>query len=724
MIAKCDVKKNCWIPALFLCIMGICFCLNSRVYTKESLDEVAYMEYPFLQEGDYMLAIVYTGAEPGCEVQVSSQALVDQWNRQGVVFTSCELMEPAGTLIVDFHLDQATESVVLTQNQGEENRIFQRLVLQSYGAPDTDNFFLGACLILLGGVAFFWGRILCGDKYRKQLILILIGFAASLPLLSDSLKVGQDMGFHLARLEGLYQGMRSGAFPVRINPVQLGGFGYLSTTVYPSLFLYPFAALRFIGVSTMLCYKLLLISISIVTPLFAYYGTRRIMKSEKVAMLTAILYTFAGYRLIGEYIRAAVGETMAMAFLPLAAWGVYELFWGDAKKWYLLALGISCMFESHLLSTEMMMLFAVIAGIIWLFKGERAGWAKRVGFCLLAASAVLLWNMWFWLPVLSHRGLVVYGVHNDLYLFALYPSQMFSLFMEPAGWSYELGRLQGEMPLSVGGVLLLSSILLIVVLASKKPESYSHLEKVGRICLCMGGFALFLTSYIFPWELLQNVTLLDRLLSPLQFPWRFLLPASFFLSLAGAVGMVVFQEHFRRTQWVIPTVLVLLLGSTFYCFDHISYTMVDLSDKMQVAGTNYTDDLYLLANRGKVQSFSSKDSVIYCENGSEVLYSDYSKEGSSITVYVEPVKVEEGDKLVFPLYGYKGYQVLVDGEATDWELADNGRIACDLPDRGALIQICYRESPLFLTGDIISLISILGSVLFAVTHKRLNKKIR
>lgn len=719
MTAKRDVRKYCWIPTLFLCIMGVCFCLNSKVYINQCSGEFAYVEYPFLQEGDYTMEINYSGTEPGCTVQVSSQALVDQWNRQGVVFASCEIAESAGTLIIDFHLDQATRSVVLTQSMGDENRIFKQLELRSNKSPDTDNFFLGVCLILFGGVVFFKGRTLCGYRHRKQLILILIGLGASLPLLNDSLKIGQDMAFHLARLEGLYQGMRSGAFPVRINPVQLEGFGYLSSTMYPSLFLYPFAALRFFGVSTMLCYKLLLIGISIGTSLLAYYGTRGITKSEKAGMLTAVLYTFAMYRLNGLYVGATVGESMAMTFLPLAAWGVYELFWGDAKKWYLLALGISGVFGSHLLSTEMTLLFAAITGVVWLFKGEKSGWLKRAGYGMLAAAVTLLWSMWYWLPALSHRGLVVYAVHNDLYLFSLYPSQMFSLFMEPVGWSYELGRLQGEMSLSVGGVLLLSGILLIVVLASKKPESYSHLENVGCVCLCMGGFALFLTSYIFPWELLQKVALLDRLLSPLQFPWRFLSLASFFLSVAGAVGLIAFQKQFRRIRWAIPAALILLLVSTFYCFDRISYSMADLSDKMQAAGTDYTDDLYLRVHRGSMQSFSRKNSVIYCENDSEVLYSDYSKKGSSLTVYVEPVKVEAGDKLVFPLYGYTGYQVLADGEEIEWEISDDGMITCDLPNHNALIQIRYRESPLFLAGDIISLISILGSAVFAIMHKRL-----
>lgn len=30
-----------------------------------------------------------------------------------------------------------------------------------------------------------------------------------------------------------------------------------------------------------------------------------------------------------------------MTFLPLVLWGIYEVLWGDCKKWYLLMLGMA-----------------------------------------------------------------------------------------------------------------------------------------------------------------------------------------------------------------------------------------------------------------------------------------------------------------------------------------------------------------------------------------------
>lgn len=88
---------------------------------------------------------------------------------------------------------------------------------------------------------------------------------------------GHDFAFHLERLEGIYRAMASGDFPVRMNAWQVEGYGYLSSTMYPPLFLYIFSA----------------------------------------------------YRLICMYVGVSLGEALALTFLPLVIWGAYECLWGE-----------------------------------------------------------------------------------------------------------------------------------------------------------------------------------------------------------------------------------------------------------------------------------------------------------------------------------------------------------------------------------------------------------
>lgn len=716
-------KQASKLPAVFIFIMSICIWLQPEAYVKEYVGGFAYAEYGFLQAGEYSLELTYAGVPAGCHVMVSSRKQVDEWNRQGVVFAEEEFAGQEGTMSLVFHLEEDTWDVVVSQDGGAENRVFDRILLQSVGLSDRDNYFLGGCLILLSVFVAIFGRRLTEERCRVPLILALLGVVVSLPLFNDFLKWGHDINFHLARIEGVYQGVKSGAFPVRVNPVQLEGFGYLSASMYPQLFLYPAALLRFLGVSTELGYKLLLFGANEATAFLAYYSVKGITKSEKTGMIGAVLYVFAPYRLLDMYTRAAVGEALAMVFLPLAAWGLYEVLWGNPRKWYLLALGVSGVFQCHLLSTEMYLIFMVGTAFFWLFSGQKKEVFLRIRYCLLSGVMFLLWNIGLWLPILffSGEGMQAYAIRNDLSRSAAYFSQMFSLFMEPVGPNRPLGGTQGEMPLSVGALLPLSSLLLLAVLARKEKSEYTLAEKTGKYCLFLGSLSLLLSSSLVPWRALQSIDWLNRLIAPIEFVWRFLGPASFLLCVAGAVGIMSFREHFGRSGWVLPVAGVILLCGTAYYFDMLSWDAEDMGDKMLVAGADERDASYLY-EESDINDFSRDNAVIQCSNGSEIGYSQYRKEGTSLTVRVSPKGVEEGARLIFPLYGYTGYQVLVNGEPVEWERM-NSRVACVLPAEESLIEVRYKGPKVFMAGDAIAWGSILGCIAYGVVKKahKINK---
>jgi hypothetical protein len=722
-----DKKKRlehvCWGPSVFLLVLGICLWFHPMAYSKTYVGGFPYAQYAFLQAGDYVLEITYTDVPANGRVIVSSQALVDEQNRQGVVFAEAEFPEEEGNMSVSFHLEEGTESVMVSSDVGEGAAVFDQITLQSVGLLDRDNYFLGGVFILLAVILFFCGqKLLCAGS-RIPLLLLGIGIAASWPLMNDSLKWGHDISFHLARIEGLYQGMKAGAFPVRINPIQLEGFGYLSAAMYPQLFLYPVAMLRFFGVSAMLCYKILLFCISIATAYLSFYSVKGITKSEKTGLLAAVLYTFATYRLNDLYTRAAVGEALAMVFFPLIAWGIYEVLWGEWKRWYLLALGMTGVLQSHILSTEMCLFFLILVCLFRLFAGEKTGLLKRIVGGLLAAGMVVVWNIGLWLPILfySGEGLQVYGSNNDLSLSTAYFSQMFTFFSEAIGPNKVSGYTQGEMPLSVGGIFLVCSALLIAALHGRKKAEFSPAEKAGYFSLWMGGLALVLSSFVFPWQQLQKIEVLNQMITPVEFVWRFLAIASFLLCLSGSVGITAFQERMGNVKWPVPVVVAILLCSTAYYFDRISYTVEDMADKMAIAGIDDSSTSEYLYEESDLSDFHREDATIRCSNGSQVAYTDYHKRGTSVSVCVLPGKVEAGAKLIFPLYGYTGYGVWVNGNQVDWERLDS-RVACDLPLVKSVIEIRYLGPSAFAVADVIGWIGVVGSIAFVVVRKVYGRK--
>ena len=104
----------------------------------------------------------------------------------------------------------------------------------------SDNIFISlmmAALLLYIGYIYFAKN---SEPKRLAVIITLIAVSvyATYPLFSDYLSYGQDLNFHLFRIEGIKDGLLSGQFPVRVDPTHNNGYGYITASVYPSLFLY------------------------------------------------------------------------------------------------------------------------------------------------------------------------------------------------------------------------------------------------------------------------------------------------------------------------------------------------------------------------------------------------------------------------------------------------------------------------------------------------------
>ena len=318
-----------------LVIMALFFIGTQKPYIKEI--EAAELDHPafsFLQEGQYILDITYENGT-GNRIIVYSKAIsAPESDMAYTELAEYEITEENGTVQILLDLEQGTHSVELAFENSERNLAtepgtFCRIQIQSVALENHDGYFLSALYIACAAIILLCGWTGTLRRYDRILLLAGIGLAASVPLFSDNLCKGDDLLYHITRLEGIYQGLQNGEFPVRINPLQSGGYGNLSPTMYPSLFLYPVAILRFFGVSAMLCYKVLLTAMNIATAFLSFYAVRAITGSEKSAWLMSVLYTFATYRLTNLYYRAALGESLAMVFLPLLLWGTYEIFYGQ-----------------------------------------------------------------------------------------------------------------------------------------------------------------------------------------------------------------------------------------------------------------------------------------------------------------------------------------------------------------------------------------------------------
>ena len=148
-----------------------------------------------------------------------------------------------------------------------------------------------------------------------------------MPLFIQAFAQADDVCYHLLRIEGLKDGMLDGQFPVVIFPEALAGNGYLNS-MYPYLFLYIPAFLRLLGVSLALSYKTLIFLANIATVAVIYKVLKSMTPSRYACILGTALYILLPYRFTNIYARGALGETLALTFLPLIIGGFLPCAYG------------------------------------------------------------------------------------------------------------------------------------------------------------------------------------------------------------------------------------------------------------------------------------------------------------------------------------------------------------------------------------------------------------
>lgn len=651
---------------------------DSRYADPSYLEAGLFMYGPgvYLEPGSFSLTMMYSTDGAGSYVEVYSPGWLNADNTQGRVLATLAL-DPAQTQArVDFALDRTVDDLEFRVYYGGEGALtVNTLTLRSGYLYWTDPLLLIFFVLALAGLLYAAAR---RGRPQAAVVAALIGLAllASYPLFTDFLTVGMDQEFHLRRIEGLFGALQSGQWPARISTQHFGGKGYATGVMYPELFLYFPAALRLAGASLLFSWKALLFAVNLGTAFSAYFCGRRLMNSRAAGMAAAIVYLLSPYRLCDLYIRAALGEALAMAFLPLLLYGLWQLLAGDAGQWPWLVLACTGVFQSHILSTEMAAVFAALCALAAL-----PALTKPVRLAALgkAAGLTVLLNLWFLIPFLTYTlkgSFKIFGSHVDLHQHSLYPAQMFSTFWsaDPGLWSQSLGSLDSEMLLTLGLAPLVCLGLLAAGWWLFDPQQNGPRPglRQGVAAAVAAGLCLYAASVYFPWELLQRIPALDRLLSPVQFPWRTLAFAAACFAVVAAAATIPFRGRGAKLA-VLGVLLAVAVLPASSMMDGLLASQVYMGQTDGIAhiGGNYNEYLPEGVNDETLAAASSA-----LEPQSELEVTGLTKNGCRI----EFDYTAQQDTVVYlPLTAYPGYSARLNGQTLDLTAAPDGRLAVTLP---------------------------------------------
>ena len=652
-----------------------------------------------LMWGEYEATVRYESQEPMTLRAVSA-------GRQAFIEDGEALLPaaPQGAQVsMRFTLTDSTEGVMLACDVPENAKVWVitvRRVCQRVCSPD-----LLAFAALAGG-ALTWLLVLSWDerrvgvkRRRDAMILLCAVLFASAPALLSYICHKHDLYFHLNRIEGIASALRCGQFPVRIHASTLLGFGYAAPEFYPELFFYLPAVLRNLGVSLVVSVQVMEILINLATALICYASVRHMFGSREVSLCASVLYTLSVYRLINLYTRAAYGEALAMIFFPLLIAAAVDVLTRDERRWPLMALAMTGIFMSHLLSTLFAIGFCALAALCCLPRLVRE--PRRILACVRAAGLTVLCSLWFVIPFLQYMQENIStdaGTYTALSIQA--PGILLTAFPNGTGYttlsSKPLSEAMGTQP---GAPLLIGCALLLLARYMRSRDEALSESAQGRLpmtLLCMGALAALMSTKLIPWDRL--VKLPSPLNSPfvmIQFPWRLVGVAAPLMSIAAACGYLA-KPRLARAGAVLALVMSVV------CAGLVLQEQMGKSICLPKEGyldSRITQREYVY--EGTERSTFSPGAVH--TDGTNAQVTSYEKRGTNLTLTI--AGMADAQYLELPVNYYPGYRVQVNGEERSVCQGDFNvvRVYGTWTDEAQTVRLWFEEPLLWRAAELASL---------------------
>lgn len=509
--------------------------------------------------------------------------------------------------------------------------------------------------------------------FRKKVFLILLlalVLPATLALFRPGFFVSDDGDWMVIRLSDFHRSLVSGQFPVRWAARLNHGYGYPVFNFSYPLSLYWGEGFHLLGFSLVASVKLVFIfSFFIAAVLMYFLGCElwgeNLPSGRWAGLLAAVFYTYAPYRFFDTYRRGSLGEAMSFIFVPLIFWMIAKL--SNRRCWRDVAIG-ALAYAGLIVSHNILALLFTPLIIIWLLlKVRLADALALLGLGLGVAC-------FFWLPALYDKQFTVLTQFNVAHFqdHFLSPKQLLTQF---------------------GPVHFLAVVIMVFFLP--KPR-----RQTGFFLLFLTGTLLLVLPFSLPvWKAIP-------LLWWVQFPWRLLAVATFCSAvLAGGI----------RQRWLAGFLLATVMVVNF---KHASpQAVVNQPESFYAtneATTTIKDEYMPVWVKEKpIQRAEQRAEVV---DGQAIIENlEINSKKVNLVIQAETPAVIQLNTIYFP-----GWQVKVDGQLVPLAY-DNpqGLMTFNIPRGQHQITVRFTETPLRLSADIVSLISLLAAAgLLAKSRKK------
>lgn len=375
---------------------------------------------------------------------------------------------------------------------------------------------------------------------------ILLCIPAIQPILKGGLFPIHD-DTQVVRVYEMYKSLKGGMFPVRWVEDLGYGFGYPIFNFYAPLAYYVGALGMFAGLNLISATQLMFIFGALLAFVTMYLFIRSLL-GQIPGLVAGVLYVYFPYHAVNIYIRGAVGELYAYAFLPLVLWGLVKLFelfqdkqakFEKSLKWILVSsIGIALVATSHNLTLYMLgLILAVFMGITVGLSKNRKSLIGSYVFSLILGGMLASFYI---IPAALESSYT--NVSSQVGGGADYPDHFVcikQLYESQWGFGGSVAGCTDGLSFKVGKINVLlfvvSFVTFIFARLKKQKNDHDLTEIISYVLLGLSIFFLLPISKFF-WDVIPGMEFI-------QYPWRFLNFVGLFFSII--VGFFVY----RLTQY-------------------------------------------------------------------------------------------------------------------------------------------------------------------------------
>ena len=503
------------------------------------------------------------------------------------------------------------------------------------------------------------------------LAALLITCFVLFPYFDDVIYRGHDLQYHLSRLDGIVTAIEDRQFPLAIYPDKNFGYGYASPLFYSDLFLIiPSVLVKTFSIPLVIMFKIIVFVFTFFTNLTMMMVLNLFFRRKDAAVFGAFLLTSCNYYVTDVYIRGALGEIMALAFMPALLWVGYNYFVKEEDNWLPFGLVFAGIAHCHLISV---VLAAGVFGLFMLVNIRQLLNNRRMIVTFLKAfllGAGL--TIGYFLPMAEQY------VSQDLRVHHIEPTMLETYRVPLKQIWYDFISEFGMVWASEAGLNAADKLKTLGTLMLVIPLGYLFVKKQRLLTVMFVFFIglVFLSSSLSPIHRLS-------FLSFLQYPSRLYIIAS----VLGSVLAAYLVTQLDRRGMVILSALTVL-----YTCLNLSFVFTTVNDREHVMDIPdhtsawdifgdrlfaYDHWIFILWNWEEVaggEYLPFAYDYRYVDTGDIITHLDYTDTGfpyerKGTTAHLE-TDLAEDEWLLLPTSWYKGYRV--------WEVDEDDNIITEM----------------------------------------------